>query len=927
MTNSSPQRSSIISALQAAGRTLASQKAGVRLLRSIKFLLIAVLGMALLDVLLHLSPLPRMLQLAALVAAILLLLVLAAVTVIWRRPSLDDTARHLEKREPGLGSKLTNVLQLHAQSQDPEADPLTRNLAQNAVATSAREVEPATLAPLARFPAMKREIKIAMTCLAAFGLLVLLLGKPAHRQLARLFDPYGDHPPVSFSWLDVTKPVEDGVEIVYGESASVEVTVSGHELKDVILEVAPSDKSSAPRSLPMAARDDKTFVASLDDIRQPLTIFARSKNERSRSKRREISVELIPQLVGAELEIIPPDYTGLPPRKQKFRFAGLQALEGSTLDFTLRSNRPLGEGSLTAVTRGEEPVEESVPLAPGPDSPPDAAEATLLVRESGQLSFHFKDVDGRSPHAIPTASLTVSRDLSPAIAITSPAGDSFIVEDHPLKFEVSASDDYGLRQIRTFLFVNGQSREPVEKNFEGVGPRHDLFTQQVSLAEMDIKPGDILSLAAEVLDNCPDPHLSRTKPRKLEVISTEQYNEFLRKQADVASISGKYEDLLNRFEKLVEAQKKLAENGTTPTEQEALNEELEKMAQEMEEFGRDNPVYDFEKDLQQELKEMGRDIRDSVQQNKKDLKAGKKEAAKEHADRLDRNRQGGEDQVRQPLEDLATLHELIKDFNEFQALHEEQKTLRDLTERFHAEPELNAQDRMSLQQLAPQQRDVASALENLQEKLKHHANLAEEKFPKAAQSARDLAEAIEQGSFARLGRQSSQSMVSAEGNQSHERATHLEEEMAKLIGACKGGTGQCQSEGFDQYLKIPGRNPGNSFAQMMQSLKFSPFGGSGGSGSGMSGSMATGGRPGQSPALLGGEAMMPGAIAGLMAGGKGPGTGPGQGGGPIARVDQTEGNDEALTSSRQTETPESQAILSEYQNITDAYFEALTKPK
>ncbi len=924
MSQSDSQRSSIIQALGSAAKVFASQKAYLRLLRSIKFLLGAVLAMSLVDLLLHLNAILRAIQLASFLGVIILLLVLAIVKIVWRRPGLEKTARDLEDRDHELGSRLTNVLQLHAQANDPQAAPLTRELAEHAVRESGAQVNPSTLSSLARFPGMRREVKLALAFLGGFLVLVLLLGKPAHRQLARLVDPFGDHPPISFSWLDVTKPVEDGIEVVYGESASVEVKVTGHQLKDVILSVAPSDSSRPPRTLSMAAIDKETFVVLLDDIREPLTIFAHSKNERSRSQRREIAVELVPQLVGADLEIIPPAYTGLPPRKQEFRFAGLQALEGSTLNFMLRSNRPLGAGRLTATLRDENTSQQIVPLTPKDDELY-VALATLVVAESGQLSFDFRDVDDRQPYSIPTAALTVSRDLSPAIIIISPGEDSFIVEDHEFEFTVSTSDDYGIRKVRTFLAVNGVTREPVERSFEGVGPRNEIFEQQLSLSQLEVEPGDIITLSAEVIDNCPTPHLSRTEVRRLEVISTEQYNEYLRKLTDVAEISGKYEDLLNRFEELVKEQIALAENGASPEEQESLNQRLEQIAKEMEDFGRDEPVYDFEKDLQQKLDDMANEIQQSVVQNREDVKAGKKEAAQEHADRLDQQQQKGEEQVREPLEDLAALHELIKDFNEFQALHESQKELVEQTRRFEEMKELNVQDRMSLQQLAPRQRDIASALENLEEKLEHHAELAEEKFPKAAQSARDLADAIDQGSFAGLGRQSSQSMVSADGQSSHQRASNLEEEMAKLIGQCKGGTGQCESEGFDRYLSVPGNNPGNSFSQMMQSLKFTPFGSSGGSGSGMSGSMATGGQPGQSPALMGGESMMPGAIAGRMAGGKGLGTGPGTGG-PIAKVDRNSGSDEPFTSTRKTETPESQAILREYEDLTEAYFRTLTKP-
>ena len=883
--------------------------------------------MALLDVLLHLSPLLRVLMLTVLIGAGCALIILAIMIIGWRRPSLDQTAHDLEKRDLALGSKLTNVLQLHAKASDEKSAPLTRDLARRAVDESAREVDPKSLPPLARHSGLRREFRIACSCLVGFAVLIFLVGSPAYRQLARLFDPYGDHPSLSFTWLEVTKPAEDGIEVIYGESASVEVKVSGHELKELFLVVGPADGSRPPREVPMAAVDQETFVASLDDIREPLTIFARSKNKRSRSHFREVAVELIPQLVGANLEITPPEYTGLPSRKSEFRFAGLQALEGSQLTFRLKSNRPLGAGNLLATFPASESEDVVVPLEPVPDGPPEEARAVLSASESGTLTFRILDVDKRESENAPTAALTVSRDLSPVIAILSPGDDAFVVEDHVLEFSLGCSDDYGIRKIRAFISINEKFEEPLEMTFDGVGPRRETFKKELSLAEMGVKPGDVLTLSGEVTDNCPTPHLSRTQVRRLEVISREQYNEFLRKQSDVGMISGKYEDLLNRFEELVEAQRQLAEEGGSPEEQEKLNKELEEIAREMEDFGREDPVYDFEKDLQQQLKSMGQEIRESVAQNKKDVQAGEKEAAQEHFERLDRNREKGEETVREPLEDLATLHELIKDFNEFQALHQEQVELKEQTKRFEEMKELNAQDRLSLQNLAPQQREVARALESLKEKLEHHADLAEEKFPKAASSARDLAKGIDQGSFAGLGRENSQAMLSAKGEKSYQGAAHLEEEMAKLISQCQGGCAQCQSEGFDRYLKIPGRNPGQSFAQMMQSLNFSPFGNSGGSGSGMSGSMATGGQPGQSPALLGGEAMMPGAIAGKMNGARGEGTGRGEGGGPVATVDRNGAEKTTFTSTRKTETPEGQAIFKEYQNITDAYFRTLTKPK
>ena len=131
------------------------------------------------------------------------------------------------------------------------------------------------------------------------------------------------------------------------------------------------------------------------------------------------------------------------------------------------------------------------------------------------------------------------------------------------------------------------------------------------------------------MDTRPEAQLARTTTRRMEVITEADYNDRLREEADVAMIAGKYEDLLDRFqeqineqkrieEKLAELRKKsaagedaekaLAEFAEAYSEQTHLNERLESMAEEMKEFGRENPVYDFEKELQEKLKQQAEAI-------------------------------------------------------------------------------------------------------------------------------------------------------------------------------------------------------------------------------------------------------------------------------------------------------------------------------
>ena len=203
----------------------------------------------------------------------------------------------------------------------------------------------------------------------------------------------------------------------------------------------------------------------------------------------------------------------------------------------------------------------------------------------------------------------------------------------------------------------------------------------------------------------------------------------------------------------------------------------------------------------------------------------------------------------------------MKDFHQFAQLFREQRRLTDQTAPYKGTDQLDAADKMSLEEMAARERGVGQALDQLEDKLREDADRAEEKFPQAAESARELADAMSLSSMPGLARNASRSMLKGDGHGAHLRAKLLLEEMGKLFEEA-GQPGMANAEaGLDGALRLThGMNPGNSFNQMMQSLNFNP-GQAGGGGMGMMGGMATGGIEGQPKGLMGGESMLLGPIA------------------------------------------------------------------
>lgn len=948
----------LLRTLRHAGAVHSRHRALMFALRALIVLAITFPLLLLADVLFHFSGNVRWGGSLAIILAVLAATLTALGIAIFSRPPLLRIARLLESRNPSLGSSLVNILQLEADASSPATPILTRQLAARAVRDAGESLSLSTLPPLAREPRLPR---FALRAFSAplLLLLTLLFGGPHVRnQWLRFADPHGDHPPFSLTALVITSPAP-GAEILYGDSITIGATASGHQPRELFLTATPSSTPGGkPLTVPFFSRGDGTFVASLENIRHPLILVAHTADGASRSHRLPLNLILTPRIGPATLSLAPPEYTGLKPREMSWRFTALQALEGTRITFGLSSNRPLGPGTLTLETDSQ-PL-STLPLAPLPQAPPESASASLIATLSGRLSFLVRDTAGNPASEKPSAALTVTRDLPPSLVITSPDADSLIVENLRLPVIVDATDDYGISQLRLHIGVNDSFTALPPVILPPPGERRNRLEHSLDLAALGAKAGDSITIFAEAIDTRPDPQLARSSTRRLDVITEEDYNNHLRREADVAAISGKYEDLLNRYEKQFAEQHRIAESLANLAEKSAanpndesllaefsraysdqmeLNDALEASASEMENFGRDNPVYDFEEDLSEKLQKEATSIRQSVAANRQAAQAAIESAppppapptpemiedlanaASSQDQGLSEKAEANREEIAGPLEDLARLHELMKNFNLFEDLAAIQKDLAAQSKAYADKAELDASDRLSLSELGARQRALGAEIAALREKLEIDAQAASEKFPEASSSARSLADAIDSSNMPGLARQAAAEMLGANPSPAHDQALRLHREMDSLLedGGAPGRQGV--ATGFDRALRLNrGMRPGDSFRQMMMSKNFRPLPGN--ANPGMMGSAMFHNQIN----LLGSETLMSGGIARLLQG-KGAAGSSHSPGAPTARIDPPEDSANSLDSSRRTSTPGETSLLLQYENIADAYFRKLTSRK
>ncbi len=927
-------------------------------LRGLKFVCAAVLLVVAVDLVLQLGATARLIVGLAGLGALLVFVGRFFRRAFGGGESLLPVARVLEARDDSLGSKLINVLQLREKAKDETLPALTRKLAERAVDEAAREVEGRDFVPLTKSPTLGRTFWRATLPVALVVLPAVIFSQIAGRELLRFVDPFGDHPPFSFTQLAIVTPEDDQARVVYHQPATIEVKYGGHRPRELFLTIEHADDPEKRTTIPMFAQGGDRFVQQIEQVDADLVVRAHTRTRRSISEARRIGVILSPQLEEAKATVHAPAYTKLARREnrlgmEKATAPTLSVLSGSEVTFSLRSNRPLSEGSVGLQSSDPEPLE--IPLRVDDPEQPKVARATVTPEISGRLRFDLRDVTGLPADRELAVNLVVTHDLPPEISITEPTADGFIVDTFATKVAFRASDDYGLRSMRLHNGINGAFAEPKTVPMAAdPPPREALETVRVAPSEMGAAPGDVIAIFGETTDIRPDPQLARTPTLTLEVISEEQYNDYLRMETEIRDLERKYSTLHDELRDLAREQRELAEEaaaaGADPDQatrdelaarQSELNRKLEKLAQKMESATRDQPLYDLEKDLQKVLDEEAARIRESIAQNQEGNEqflgaspsAESMEAfsqqAEAQADRLDPAREAAEKQIADAIQDADQIQQLLKAINAFQQAYAMQEELARQTAAYASRPELTRDDQLALQEMAGTERLVGEALDQIVERLREGADNAEEAYPEAAGDARAIADAIESANLSSLADQSARTMLSGRGQASHDRAEHLRGEMEKLMSQC----GQCQGGmggEFTARLRLMHQMmAGNTFSQMAQSrtfgLKLGQGRGMGGGGMGMAGFRGMGGsQDGPNLSLLGGESML--GKTGPDSANRTDGMADGSPAPDMSLAEDADGDAQGKPRAlnRPSRSATGDLILDEYGDLVDAYFDKLT---
>lgn len=849
------------------------------------------------------------------------------------------TARRMERLDPTLDSSLTNGRDLLDQARDEGLGERTRDLARQAIdayGERLRDWSPKRILENTRQPHLR--------WLPLVGLAVLLL--PAFwgwqvyvNQWQRFMDPAGFHPPWSNTTLTLIEPVVEPSVIRYGKDLTVRVGWTGTDPREMDLLVYPEEGDAPLLRLPMFNKGELGFDQRLENLVEPVYIQAMAGDGRSRTSRHRVEIQMIPLLEKTEVEVQPPAYTGRPPWSGRYDGRALRLLQGSRVEFSFHSNRPLVGGHAIVRRVGGKVVE--LPLIKGKDN-------TVVLEHAPEMDAWFavvlKDVDGYVSETLEVGQWKVIKDMPPRVQIAHPTRDTFVSMGYALEVKVEASDDIGLKQLRVHRMINGFAAQPMVLEVE---KGKDRFTHlwPVDLKNIGVESGDVLQVYAEVIDNSPQGQMAVSDTRSIRIISEEEYNDYLRERSEIDMMEKKYTELMNRYAEMLEDHQKIGEALAALSDEEVggeawkdllqQQENLEKrmhgLAEEMETFGREKPLYDVEKEFQQMFKAMAHELHEAMDRQElgrlmvqKELAEGqispqqaREKLAQQHretSEELSRQQEQADDDIGQTIEDLSKMQALIQDFQMLGRLTQKQMEIATRM-KAHAETEhLDRAGQLALQLASGEQAEVERLLEQLRQNLKLHAEQAQDVFPRAAQSGFDLLENIGNLGLTSQAQRSTRFMRMGDGPQSWQVAEHLSQDLQSLCSNCNGQQAGMSSE-MDAYLRLMmGMEPGQTFSQMMKSGLFQMGRGnsSRGFGMGMPNMEVLGSEPSHSPL-----------------------SGPGEG--QADRHDENQDPELQLDKVEETQTQERHRVKTRaidagggflrYQDVVDEYFKAVEEEK
>jgi len=411
----------------------------------------------------------------------------AAWQVAWRfiaqASGKEGTAKLIEAAEPALRERLLAAVELA----DPNDGSDIRDSAefreklQDDVAASVEGIDWSTRLPT-------RSLKPWFLATGSIALLILALcfvpGLHLRGFFARAALPFANLERPASVKIHILEPAATNTLAPIGSEMPLVIETEGPKPALVTLEIQSA--GSKPRLselsnvsslrfegiVPVGQSDVRYRIHAADAITPWRTFSARAR----------------PRIVEFTQTIVPPAYSGWPETTSTADHGDIEALDGSTIKLTLKTNQPVTQSDL--VLNPEQLAKQTLAATTQPDGLIHADIAVKLEHASWQIALKAQETGFTNEESTPWRITTIP-DLPPTAQINDPLEQIELLPDEAVRIAAIATDDVGLSSVKIAHAINGAGW--TERDLPIAKATKEAPVQTlIPLAPLGVKPGDAL---------------------------------------------------------------------------------------------------------------------------------------------------------------------------------------------------------------------------------------------------------------------------------------------------------------------------------------------------------------------------------------------------------------------------------------------------
>ncbi|MEM9283649.1 MAG: hypothetical protein AAGA96_17645 [Verrucomicrobiota bacterium] len=428
----------------------------------------------------------------------------------WRRwvnqqRTLEQVARFLKQHFPRLGDELLGIVELANSSSESNSRVLVE-AAMKQVDDRLADRELGDAVPAKQY---RLWLYSAAAVVALSSALILTVSTAAQNAMARWLSPWNPVDRYTFAQIE---PLPEKVIVPFAEKFELEP-----ELTDDTAWKPESATVKLSRKIKLESnREEETYRFEVPPRKEQGSLSLRVGDER---KRIEVEPLSRPELTHLEATIRLPDYLRYSEDPViPVRGSSLSILEGASAAFQAHTSRELS----TATVNGDAATIEGDAFSSSP----------IDIVEVAHQTFEWTDIHGLQAKSPLEIQISPVEDAAPDIFANQVTEERIILEDELITFDLSASDDYGLKGVGLQWWAS--DADASDESFSGEKPvaagapeKKEITSKATFSAKREGIAPQTIQLRAFAEDYLPDRDRSYSPTFVLHILSPEDHAHWL----------------------------------------------------------------------------------------------------------------------------------------------------------------------------------------------------------------------------------------------------------------------------------------------------------------------------------------------------------------------------------------------------------------